>query len=76
LTETIIGSDIYDGQTLQYVVPANTWFAAFPLEGVDYSLVGCTVSPGFDYKDFSLGKKSELIAQFPQHEALFNKYSL
>lgn len=76
LNETIIGSDIYEGQSLQYVVPANTWFAAFPLEDVDYSLVGCTVSPGFDYKDFSLGKKSELMEEFPQHKELFEKYSL
>lgn len=71
-----IGNDIFGGQELQYVVPANCWFAAFPDEEVDYSLVGCTVSPGFDYKDFQLGKKSEMLSKFPQHKDIIEKYCL
>jgi predicted cupin superfamily sugar epimerase len=30
-------------------------------------LVSCTVAPGFDFKDFELGKKKKLMAAFPQH---------
>lgn len=71
-----IGSNVFEGEHLQYVVPANCWFAAFPNDDVEYSLVGCTVSPGFDYKDFELGSKQELADRFPQHAALFDKYSL
>ena len=71
-----IGSNVFEGEHLQYVVPANCWFAAFPNEEVEYSLVGCTVSPGFDYKDFELGAKSDLVERFPEHAALFDKYSL
>jgi predicted cupin superfamily sugar epimerase len=30
--------------------------------------VGCTVSPGFDFEDFELGKRQELIREYPQHK--------
>ena len=33
----------------------------------DCSLVGATVAPGFDYADFELGQRTQLIARFPQH---------
>ena len=36
----------------QHVVPAGCWQAARSLGG--YTLVGCTVAPGFDFADFSL----------------------
>lgn len=54
----------------QQVVPAGTWFAAEPGEGADYALAGCTVAPGFDFADFELGRRSELIRLFPRHHEL------
>ncbi|MDP2273989.1 MAG: cupin domain-containing protein [Archangium sp.] len=54
------------GELLQYVVPAGTWFGALPAPGSRYSLVGCTVSPGFEFSDFELGKRDALLAQFPE----------
>lgn len=33
-----------------------------------YSLVGCTCAPAFQFEDFELGKRSELISQFPDNE--------
>jgi uncharacterized protein len=41
-----------EGQTPVAVVPANCWQTARPLGA--YTLVGCTVAPGFDYEDFEL----------------------
>lgn len=38
----------------QLVVPANTWFAARLTNRKGYALVGCTVSPGFDFNDFEM----------------------
>ncbi|XP_057416464.1 uncharacterized protein LOC130711045 [Lotus japonicus] len=35
-----------------------------------YSLVGCTCAPGFQFNDFELAKRSELVSRFPQLEAL------
>lgn len=63
---TILGPDVIKGQVLQYVVPANTWFGAYLDDPeAEYSLVGCTVAPGFDFADFELGDRAKLIAAFP-----------
>lgn len=74
--ETIMGPNVFEGDELQYVVPKNTWFAAFPHDDSEFSLVGCTVSPGFDYKDFLLGKKDELLGIYPSQKDLIEKYCL
>lgn len=39
------------GRDYVTIIPGNTWQAATPLG--EYSLVGCTVAPGFDFADFS-----------------------
>lgn len=62
---TVLGRDIKAGQKLQYAVPAGCWFGAFPAVGTDFSLAGCTVAPGFDFKDFELADRAELLKQFP-----------
>lgn len=65
-----VGNDIVNGQQLQYVVPAGVWFAAKVKESESYSLVGCTVAPGFDFKDFELANRDELIKMFPDSEEI------
>ena len=51
---TRLGKDISKGEVLQHVVPANVWFGARLAANSDFCLVGCQVSPGFDFKDFEL----------------------
>jgi predicted cupin superfamily sugar epimerase len=63
-----LGNDIASGETFQYVVPANCWFASEPAVNTEFSFVGCTVAPGFDFADFELAKADELIKLYPQHE--------
>ncbi len=70
---TRIGTDLQKGERPQYVVPAGHWFGATVLEKDSYSLVGCTVSPGFDFADFELAKRAQLTQKFPQHEHIVNK---
>lgn len=48
----LLGPAIEDGQQPQAVVPPGSWQAARSLG--DYSLVGCTVAPGFDFATFEL----------------------
>ena len=75
LHEIILGSDI-DGnkETFQAVVKAGAWFAASVNDHNSYSLVGCTVSPGYDYRDWdSLGMG--LTKKFPQHRSIIEKYT-
>ena len=44
-----------ENNNFHLVVEANTWFAMHS-KG-EYSLIGCTVAPGFDYRDFELAPK-------------------
>ncbi|PRY26696.1 hypothetical protein CLV78_101797 [Aliiruegeria haliotis] len=51
--EHILGPALADGQAPQVIVPANHWQSARP-EGGGWTLVGCTVSPGFRFDGFTL----------------------
>lgn len=73
LTITKIGSNLSKGETFQYTVKANTWFGSRVSEAGNFSLVGCTVYPGFDFNDFELAKREDLIKQFPQHSQLISE---
>jgi predicted cupin superfamily sugar epimerase len=71
-----LGSDIPTGETFQSVVPAGCWFGAelsADLNGVGYAFVGCTVAPGFDFADFEMGEREELLKQFPNHGAIIQR---
>jgi predicted cupin superfamily sugar epimerase len=71
LVVTRLGPDLSAGEVPQTAVPAGRWFGARlaePRPGA-YALVGCTVAPGFDFADLEMGRREELIAAFPQHEA-------
>ena len=57
----------------QCVVPAGCWFAA-EREGVQgYSLVGCTVAPGFEFDTFELADTQTLLRSYPEHEAVIRR---
>jgi len=62
------------GERPQIVVPAGVWQAAVPA-GRAWSLCGCTVAPGFDFADFEMPSRSELVARFPRHRELIEKLS-
>jgi predicted cupin superfamily sugar epimerase len=70
--ELVLGKDVASGERPQIVVPAGVWQAAVP-RGDRYALCGCTVSPGFDFADFEMPSRAELLARFPQHDALVQK---
>jgi hypothetical protein len=65
-----LGSNYEKGQSFQYVVPANCWFASRPAPGSEYCFVGCTVSPGFEFEDFELADAIELSVMYPQHKSI------
>ncbi|MGA8430827.1 MAG: cupin domain-containing protein [Candidatus Sulfotelmatobacter sp.] len=74
-SEIKLGSDPESGETMQAVVKAGCWFASRVLpsrvkDRNSFALVGCTVSPGFDFEDFELAKREELARRYPQHRAL------
>lgn len=66
-----LGSDPAAGETFQAVVPAGCWFGAET--GGAFSLVGCTVAPGFDFADFEMGRRLDLLGRFPDHAAVIRR---
>lgn len=51
---TLLGKNLMNGEVLQHVVPAGIWFGARLAPNSEFCLVGCQVSPGFDFRDFEL----------------------
>lgn len=62
-----LGANAEKGEVFQAVVPAGCWFASHVADWKGWALVGCTVAPGFDFEDFEIGKRAELVAEYPQH---------
>ncbi len=67
-----LGLDIENGEKPQILVPKNYIFGS-AMNNKGYALVGCMVSPGFEFKDFELLKRSELIEKYPQHQQIILK---
>lgn len=66
--KVVLGPDLGWGQQLQLVIPAGTWFGGFLNEGGNYALMGTTVAPGFEFEDFVVGRRDELLKAFPMAE--------
>ena len=64
---------IGDNNVWQATFAAGTWFAARLLDPNSYALVGCDVAPGFDFADFEMAKRHEMVAAFPQHERIIER---
>lgn len=73
LKQTRLGRNFEAGEVFQAVVPAGHWFGAAVGRRNSYSLVGCTIAPGFDFRDFELGQRNELLAVYPRHQAIIKK---
>jgi predicted cupin superfamily sugar epimerase len=58
---------------LQLAIEKQNWFAAEIKDKKSFALFGCTVSPGFEFAYFELGKRDDLIKNFPQHSALIKR---
>lgn len=65
-----IGPGLAAGQRPQSFVPAGVWQGARVKPGGGYCLMGCTVSPGFDFADFEMGVRADLIAGWPDAREL------
>ncbi len=73
LKKTVLGRLHEEGELYCHVVPAHSWFASRVIKGGDFALVGCTVSPGFDFRDFEMADRQTLIREFPQHGSIITE---
>ena len=69
-------SNELENEKFQTLVKRNTWMAASSAGSKGYSLVGCTLSPGFEYTDFELADPQTLMEAYPEHTPIINKFSI
>jgi len=60
-----LGPDLAAGQHVQFVVPAGVWQGTHLVNGGKVALLGCTVTPGFDFADYRGGSYAELAGKWP-----------
>ena len=77
-----LGPDPERGEAFQVVIPARCWFGATVNDPgwqeargshAGFTLMGCTVAPGFCFADFELGDRTTLVSQYPQHRTLIER---
>ncbi|TAG29333.1 MAG: cupin domain-containing protein [Sphingobacteriia bacterium] len=66
-----LGNNSKAGEVYQAMVPAGAWFASETTG--DYSFVGCTVAPGFDFADFELAERDSLKKIYTSHSLLIDR---
>ena len=69
-----LGLDLAKGERPQILVKKGTIFGS-TVNGT-YGLVGCMVSPGFQFEDFKLFTESELLERFPEHHAIIKHLTM
>lgn len=69
----VLGPDIESGQRPQVVVYGGVWQGAFLTDGGGFALMGATVAPAFDFRDFELGGREELVRRYPESESLIER---
>jgi len=63
-----LGANLDKGDSLQVVIPANCWFGAQVETPDSFALCGCTVAPGFDFRDFDMAERNTLLKEYPGYE--------
>lgn len=71
--EIRLGLNLNNGEVPQALVPKNAIFGSSVMEKETCSLVGCMVSPGFNFQDFELFTQDELLQKYPQHREIILK---
>ena len=64
---------VLDGYACQAVVRAGSWFGAFVDASAGWSLVGCTVAPGFEFADLEMARRETLLAEYPKHRDIIEQ---
>ncbi|MEW9052926.1 MAG: cupin domain-containing protein [Neobacillus sp.] len=71
--EIKLGLNLDKGEVPQALVKKNSIFGSSVMEKDTCALVGCMVSPGFDFQDFELFTQDELLTKYPQHHEIIMK---
>ncbi|MGY6529024.1 MAG: cupin domain-containing protein [Cyanobacterium sp.] len=72
----LLGDITGNNPIFQLVINQGDWFASEVSQPDSYSLIGCTVSPGFDFTDFELATTDKLINQYPKYQKLITRLTI
>ena len=61
----LLGNNLEKGEIPQARMSKDTWFGSRVKNGHGFSFVSCTVAPGFDFLDFEMASRTELMQEFP-----------
>lgn len=62
----MIGKDLAMGERPQVIVARGVWQGARLVDETGWALLGCTVSPGFEFEDYEAGSREELCSRWPE----------
>ena len=69
----VLGSNPEGGLRLHAVIQKGVWFGATVEEEEPFALAGCTVVPGFEFRDFEIGNRDQLLAAFPAQRTIIER---
>jgi predicted cupin superfamily sugar epimerase len=75
LNTYILSNNINDDGNFQLVIKHGQWFAARPIDPEGFSLMGCTVAPGFDFSDFQMAERDDLLHMYPQYQSIIIEFT-
>jgi len=61
----VLGPNVLAGQQPQLVVPRGVWQGSRLVPGGRFALLGATMAPAFDYRDYEAGQREQLVRQYP-----------
>lgn len=68
-----LGNNPENGELLQLLLKGGCWFGSHVEIPNSFALIGCTVSPGFDFHDFEISNRKKMTAKYPQYEDIIKK---
>ncbi len=69
----LLGTDLAAGERPQVMVPRGVWQGSRLLHATGWALLGCTVTPGFEFEDYQPAARAELIARWPAEADLITR---
>jgi len=70
-----LGANAEKSEQLQVEITAGTIFGARVTMEDSYCLIGCIVTPGFEFSDFELFDREDLLQAYPKHADVINKFT-